>query len=179
VLEDALERSLHLAAAMDSRGYGRTGTATRGSRRLTAALMLAGMIGLCLGVYGLLAVSAPRYLGLPAILAGGSLCTLGLVVGGRRVRRSSYRPDRWRGPEWVVAGCGVVTAVLLFLTTGAGAAELNPSFSPLHWPPLPLVPVLAILLAAVAGVVSPPPPVPAPAARTAPIPQPAREEVPV
>ena len=29
VLEDALDRSLRLAAAMDSRGYGRTGTATR------------------------------------------------------------------------------------------------------------------------------------------------------
>ena len=37
VLEDALERSLRLAAAMDSRGYGRTGTATRRSRRVTGA----------------------------------------------------------------------------------------------------------------------------------------------
>ena len=35
VLHDALERSLLLAAAMDSRGYGRTGRATRASRRVT------------------------------------------------------------------------------------------------------------------------------------------------
>jgi energy-coupling factor transport system permease protein len=46
---------------------------------------------------------------------------------------------------------------------------------PLHWPPLPLAPTLAILVAGLAAFVSPPPPVlaapaaePAPAARTAP-----------
>ena len=37
VLEDALERSLLLAAAMDSRGYGRAGTQHARSRRVTAA----------------------------------------------------------------------------------------------------------------------------------------------
>ncbi len=59
VLEDALERSLRLAAAMDSRGYGRAGTATPRSRRATGALMLLGMCGLCAGAYGLLDATAP------------------------------------------------------------------------------------------------------------------------
>ncbi|CAM5450019.1 hypothetical protein SCALM49S_08402 [Streptomyces californicus] len=59
VLEDALERSLRLAAAMDSRGYGRAGSATPRSRRLTGALMLLGMCGLCAGAYGLLDPSSP------------------------------------------------------------------------------------------------------------------------
>jgi energy-coupling factor transport system permease protein len=156
VLEDALERSLQLAAAMDSRGYGRVGRATPGSRRLTAALLLGGMLGLCAGAYGLLDGTAPHYLGLPAIIVGAALCCAGLALGGRRVTRTRYRPDPWRTPEWVVAGCGIACAALLFVSTGYSAADLNPSFSPLRWPTLPIVPVLAILLAAVPGVVAPP-----------------------
>ncbi len=157
VLADALERSLLLAAAMDSRGYGRTGDATRASRRLTGALMLGGLVGVCAGCYGLLGGTGPRLLGTPAILAGAVLCCASLALGGRRVRRTHYRPDPWRGPEWAVAGCGVLSAVALYLTTGYNVADLNPSFHPLHFPPLPLLPVAAILIAALAGFAAPPP----------------------
>lgn len=175
VLEDALERSLRLAAAMDSRGYGRAGTATRRSRRLTGALMLLGMCGLCAGAYGLLDATAPKLLGLPTMGAGALLCFTGLRLGGRRVTRTTYRPDPWRFPEWSVAGCGVLSAVLLFGNAGFDAAELNPSIYPLSWPTLPLVPAAAILLAGAAGFLAPPPspssartnaPAPVPAQRT-------------
>ncbi len=77
---------------------------TRSSRRLTATLMLSGMLGLCAGAYGLLDGTAPRFLGLPAILAGAALCCAGLMLGGRRVTRTNYRPDPWLAPEWIVAG---------------------------------------------------------------------------
>jgi energy-coupling factor transport system permease protein len=157
VLEDALERSLLLAAAMDSRGYGRSGVATRSSRRLTASLMLAGMVGLAAGTYGLLDGTGPRFLGLPAILAGAVLCCAGLAFGGRRVTRTHYRPDAWLLAEWVVAGCGVVTAALLYLSTSYNAADLDPTFYPLAFPPLPLLPAFAILLALIAGFAAPPP----------------------
>ncbi|MFF3674417.1 energy-coupling factor transporter transmembrane component T [Streptomyces sp. NPDC002120] len=161
VLEDALERSLRLAAAMDSRGYGRAGTATRRSRRLTGALMLLGMCGLCAGAYGLLDATAPKLLGLPAMGAGALLCFAGLRLGGRRITRTTYRPDPWGAAEWAVAGCGVLSAVLLFGNAGFDAAELNPSIYPLSWPTLPLVPAAAILLAGTAGFLAPPPTVPA------------------
>ncbi|MFF4388083.1 energy-coupling factor transporter transmembrane component T [Streptomyces sp. NPDC001552] len=170
VLEDALDRSLRLAAAMDSRGYGRAGTATRRSRRLTGALMLLGMCGLCAGAYGLLDATAPKLLGLPAMAVGASLCFAGLRLGGRRITRTTYRPDPWRAAEWAVAGCGVLSAVLLFTHVGFNAAELNPSIYPLSWPTLPLVPTAAILLAGTAGFLAPPPTAPArpavPAPRT-------------
>jgi energy-coupling factor transport system permease protein len=158
VLEDALERSLQLAAAMDSRGYGRTGTATPRTRRITAVCMLAGMIGLCVGATGLLDASAPEALGLPMLFIGSALCCAGLAIGGRRVKRTRYRPDPWRSAEWVVAGCGVITAAILVSGIGAGVTDLNPSYFPLHWPTLPLVPVVGILIAAVAAVAAPPPP---------------------
>ncbi|MFD0417406.1 energy-coupling factor transporter transmembrane component T [Streptomyces sp. NPDC127108] len=157
VLEDALERSLRLAAAMDSRGYGRAGSATKASRRLTGALMLLGMCGLCAGAYGLLDASTPPFLGLPALAAGAVLCVAGLRLGGRRVTRTAYRPDPWRFEEWAVAACGVLSAVLLFTNVGFDAAELNPSLYPLSWPTLPLVPAAAILLAGAAGFLAPPP----------------------
>jgi len=156
VLEDALERSIRLAAAMDSRGYGRAGSASRGSRRLTGALMLAGMCGICIGAYGVLDSSLPRLMGLPALLLGAILCVGGLVLGGRRVRRSTYRPDRWAVPEWLVAISGVVPAILLVSGWGSSAVSLNPSTDPLTWPTLPVVPALAILLACLPAVASPP-----------------------
>jgi energy-coupling factor transport system permease protein len=160
VLEDALERSLRLAAAMDSRGYGRAGSATRTSRRLTGTLMLLGMCGLCAGAYGLLDPTAPTVLGLPAMGTGALLCVAGLRLGGRRVTRTTYRPDPWRAAEWAVASCGVLSAAVLFGNTGFDPAELNPVLYPLNWPELPTLPTAAILIAGAAGLLAPPPPTP-------------------
>lgn len=157
VLEDALERSMRLAAAMDSRGYGRTGTATRRSRRITGVCMLVGMGGLCVGAYGLLDGSTPGALGLPSLLAGAVLCCVGLAVGSHRVHRSQYRPDPWRIPEWVVSLSGVFPAVVLMAGAGYAVVSLNPSTDPLAWPTLPVVPALAILAASIAAVAAPPP----------------------
>jgi energy-coupling factor transport system permease protein len=157
VLEDAMERSLRLAAAMDSRGYGRTGGATRRTRRITGVLMITGMCGFCIGAYGLFDGSALRVLAIPAFAGGTVLCGLGLALGGRQVRRSRYRPDSWRAPEWSVAVCGAVPAVIVMAGIGVGAVGLNPSTDPFTWPTLPLVPAVAIMAAAVAAFIAPPP----------------------
>jgi energy-coupling factor transport system permease protein len=158
VLHDALDRSLLLAAGMDARGYGRTGGATRASRRVTAALMLTGLAGLCLGAYGLLDATVPRGVGFGGFGVGAALCVAGLALGGRRVARTRYRPDPWRWPEWAVTGCGVACAVVLSLGLGATGGALNPDPYPLTWPPLPLLPAAAILVAALAAVAAPPVP---------------------
>lgn len=157
VLEESFERSLELAAAMDSRGYGRTGSATEASRRTTGALMVTGMLGLAAGTYGMLDTTSPRLLGLPTILVGALLCCLGLMLGSRRVTRTHYRPDSWLAPEWAVATLGLASAVLLWASTNMNVSDLDPSFNPLRFPSLPLVPAVAILLAVVAAVVTPPP----------------------
>jgi energy-coupling factor transport system permease protein len=159
VLHDALDRSLLLAAGMDARGYGRTSGMSRAARRLTAALMLTGLAGLCLGAYGLLDATMPRGLGFGGFGVGALLCVAGLALGGRRVARTRYRPDPWRWPEWAVTGCGVACAVVLVLGLGAAGGALNPDPYPLSWPPLPLLPTVAILVAALAAVAAPPVPV--------------------
>ncbi|SHG31574.1 energy-coupling factor transport system permease protein [Jatrophihabitans endophyticus] len=157
VLEDAFERSLRLAAGMDSRGYGRVGDVSRARRRITGLLLSLGMCGLCVGVYGLVDPTVPRLLGLPAVATGVLLCAAGLHAGGRRVQRTAYRPDRWRTPESLVAGGGVVCATVMFLTVGYDPTQLNPGLYPLAFPSLPLLPVAAILAAGAAALTAPPP----------------------
>jgi energy-coupling factor transport system permease protein len=161
VLEDALERSLRLAASMDSRGYGRTAGVTPQVRRVTGALIIGGLCALCLGAYGLLDGSLAGSLGLPAFLFGAVLCIVGLVLGGRRVCRSQYRADPWLMPEWMVTIAGLVPAIVTVVAIGFPPGSLNPSTEPIVWPSLPLLPVVAILFAASAGFAAPPPSIPA------------------
>ena len=157
VLEDALARSLMLAAAMDSRGYGRTGDVPARLRRTTAALVLGGLMGLCLGLYGLLDATAPRPLGLGALGAGLALSVAGLVLGGRRVQRTTYRPDPWLAPEWLVAGSGLLCGAVLVLAGSYDPLLLHPSLYPLRWPDLPLLPLAALMIGLLPAFVAPRP----------------------
>jgi len=158
-LHDALARSFQLAAAMDSRGYGRTGSVTPRARRTTTALLLAGLLGLCCGLYGVLDASTPRLLGTPMLGAGIALAAAGLLLGGRRVHRTSYRPDPWAFPEWATALSGAAAAVGMIVAGSQNAGALNPSIYPPAWPTLPLLPAAAILLALLPAVLTPPPPI--------------------
>ncbi len=112
VLEDALDRSLALAAGMDARGYGRTAGMSPAQRRTTGALMLLGLGGICVGVYAVLDRGAPRLLALPMLVLGVLLAAGGLLSAGRRVQRSRYRPDRWHPAEVAVAAVGVAAALI-------------------------------------------------------------------
>ncbi len=157
IMTDALDRSLLLAATMDSRGYGRTAGASHGARRLTGALVVGGMLGVCVGTYGLLDGTTPRALGLPMLVVGLAVATTGFVVSGSRIRRTRYRPDPWRAAEWGVALTGVAVAAALFVTSSVDPDALNPSLQPLQWPQLPLVPTIAVLLGTLPSVIAPPP----------------------
>jgi energy-coupling factor transport system permease protein len=167
VLQDALDRCLQLAAAMDSRGYGRRGDVTVRTRRTTTLLLIGGLAAMCFGAYGLLDGTGSTSFGLPALLVGAAVCGLGLALGSRRVWVTSYRPHPWRAPEWIVAGCGLGSAVVLLAAGHYDAGNLNPSLEPLSWPTLPLAPLLGILLGAVAGIAAPPVPKPHPRAAVA------------
>ncbi|WP_436699323.1 CbiQ family ECF transporter T component [Nocardioides sp. BYT-33-1] len=107
ILEDSFDRSLALAAGMDARGYGRAGELTAAQRRGTGALIIAGLLGVCVGVYAFLDSTAPRVLALPMLAVGTLVALGGFALAGRRVRRTRYRPDRWRLPEVLVAASGV------------------------------------------------------------------------
>lgn len=153
VLADAMDRSLLLAAAMDSRGYGRRGYLAQRVRVLIATCVLAGLFGVAVGVYGVLDGSS-SWLGVPMLVAGLAVASAGFVLGGRRIQRTAYRPDPWRLPETLVVLCGVASAGLLL---AAPPAQLATSVSPPSWPTLPLLPTLAVLIAVLPAWLAPRP----------------------
>lgn len=158
VLEGALERSLDLAASMESRGYGRSVHRTARSRRAGSLLTMVGLLGVVAGLYGLLDGSTPALLGLPLLVVGVLLAGAALLVGARRDRRSAYRRDPWGLPEWVVVVTGVVPAVVLVVGSQQAWEGLVPVQVPLTFPALPILAVAAVLVAALASVLAPLPP---------------------
>ncbi|MGO4342263.1 energy-coupling factor transporter transmembrane component T [Pedococcus sp. 2YAF34] len=159
VLQDTLDRSLLLASAMDSRGYGRRPEQAASARRLTGALTLTGLLGAAVGTYGLLDATTPPLVGLPVLAVGLLLCGGGLTVGGRAVRRTSYRPDPWAGPEWVVAGSGVLAAAAMLVVAHREPSAVVLPLGPLAPPALPLLAVVGLLVAALPAFAAPTPPV--------------------
>lgn len=156
IMTDALDRSMMLAAAMDSRGYGRRQTVALRTRRVSGALVLLGLIGVCVGTYGLLDATTPAALGLPMLLLGAATAIAGFVIAGRRVARSRYRPDPWLAPEWLVAASGIAVATAMIVIGNVDPDSLNPSVSPLRWPTVALTPVLVLVVAAWPGRLAPP-----------------------
>lgn len=174
VLEGALERSVDLAAAMDSRGFGRQGSTPPSIRRTTAGLTLGGLLTMVASSYGLVDRSAPGIIGVPLLIAGAALTAAGFALGARRGGRTRYRPDPWRRPEWLVAAAGFAAALAIFL---APDTALSPSTLPLVAPSLPLLPCVGLLLALLPAWIAPPLPRPRPSARQSSSPLPSREPV--
>jgi energy-coupling factor transport system permease protein len=156
VMTDALDRSLLLAAAMDSRGYGRVAARGRSTVAVTAALLLGGMVAIAIGSYGLLDSTAPRYLGLPMLLGGVAIGWVGVTLSGRRVARSRYRPDPWWIEEWAVSIVGIVVAAVMVAVSAVDPTVLHPSLQPLRWPELPALPAAAVLLGLLPAWIAPP-----------------------
>lgn len=158
VLEGALDRSLELAASMESRGYGRTAVRGRRERTIGSVLALTGACGSVAGLFGVLSASSGGWLGLPMLAGGLVLLTTSLVLGARRDARTAYRRDPWRPPEWATCALGVLPAVLLVHAEADAWPGITIAQVPLVVPPLPTLPALAILAAVLVAWLTPVPP---------------------
>lgn len=158
VLEGALDRSLELAASMESRGYGRTAVRGRRERTIGSVLALTGACGSVAGLFGVLSASSGGWLGLPMLAGGLVLLTTSLVLGARRDARTAYRRDPWRPPEWATCALGVLPAVLLVHAEADAWPGITIAQLPLVVPPLPTLPALAILAAVLVAWLTPVPP---------------------
>ncbi|MCW2786426.1 MAG: energy-coupling factor transporter transrane protein EcfT, partial [Marmoricola sp.] len=161
VLQDTLDRSLMLAAAMESRGYGsRNQDSTRASRRLlTGSLTLLGLLTLAFGMYGVLdPTRSPGWSGAPVLVLGLGMAIAGMALGGREIRISTYRRDPWRLPETLTVLAGVAAAAGMVISRQATPDLLFQPLQPLAAPGLPVAATVGILLAALPAFVSPPPP---------------------
>lgn len=134
VLTDAIERSLALAAGMESRGFARTrGLPIRGALPLMLTSVLTSLLGL------FLLLSTSWWLPASGLLVAGLFGTAwGFRRAGRALRVTAHRPEPWGWRETLVAGSGLGAAVLV-LASGwldPAGAGLHPSTDPLQWPDL-------------------------------------------
>ena len=146
VLEDSLERSLALAAGMDTRGYGRSSGATARERRTTGALMLLGLVRrLRRGVRR----ARPHDAGLgrpPDARRSGWLVSFVAV----RARRAAGRPHplpagpRGAGRRWSWRASGVVV--------GAAGWWMSQHQLTVAYPSLTVAPTLSLVALAAVGV---------------------------
>ncbi len=173
VLTAALERSLALAAAMDSRGYGRTRADSPRANRVAAVLTLVGLVGVLVGIYGLLDAGSPGPLGLPLLALGAATAVAGLGLGRTRQLRTRYRPDPWSWPEWGVTASGAAAAITMTALAVAATPGLTPITDPPTWPTLPPVAAFGLLLGLLPVWLAPPRP------QNLPLAVERREEVPV
>ncbi|MDY0815031.1 CbiQ family ECF transporter T component [Kitasatospora purpeofusca] len=157
VLEGALERSVALAAAMDTRGFGRTAAVPRRIAVLTAGLTLAGLLGVCLAAYGLLTAGGAGWAA-PVLVIGLAAAFAGLLLGGRRSVRTRYRPDPWALPEWLTAGSGVVVAAATAWLAALDPLAFAPTVVPPTAPVLPVAAAAAVLVGLLPAFVTPVPP---------------------
>ncbi|MDP2289067.1 MAG: energy-coupling factor transporter transmembrane component T [Actinomycetota bacterium] len=155
VLEGALERSVTLAAAMDSRGYGRRSDMSPHQRRVNASLLTFGLVAACIGTYGLVSAGTPWFLSAPMLLAGLGSSLLAISWSARNAVRSRYRPDPWWAPEWAVAGAGIAVAACFISSAWWFPAGFVTEVDPPSWPALPLAAIVGLLIALTPAITAP------------------------
>jgi len=147
VLQDGLESSIELAAAMDSRGFGRRGPSSQAKARATSSVLLIGLLAVAAAMYGLLAVGSPTAIGLPLLLGGSVVAGAAVLLGGHGVVRTKYRPDAWGAPEWLVAAAGAAAVVGVIGAGRIAPGSLHTGAYPIVAPALPWPAVVGIALA--------------------------------
>lgn len=168
VLEGALERSVALAASMDTRGYGRRADLPDAVRRSTTTAGLVGLLAVCVGTYGVLDAAAPAALGLPVLGLGALLLAVALFSTGRRSPRTRYRPDPFALPEWLVVASGIAALAGVVVVGRLDPAALTMPIWPLALPAVPVLALAGIALAVTPAWTTPPVPGLTVASRTEP-----------
>lgn len=111
LLIGGLERALQLAEAMTARGFASVDQTGRDTAARSA--IVAGLLAL-LGGWLLRLVWGRETLGLGLMLMGAGFVGVALWVMGRRVPRTTYRPDAWTGRGMVVLlSAAVVSAAFV------------------------------------------------------------------
>jgi energy-coupling factor transport system permease protein len=169
VLADALDSAISLAASMDSRGFGRAPEGSRRHRILAALTAFASVLLLMVFAYDLVSGVLPSFalgsvltlhLRDAVLVAALASALVSIRLSGHGVRRSRYRPDRWRLPELLTVACGLApVAAVIAVGAGSDAAALSPAILPtLDIPTLPIPLLLAALVALLPSMITPPAP---------------------
>jgi hypothetical protein len=141
VLERGLERAVTLSESLDSRGFAHAGA--------TARERGAGWIGagglLALGGAFVALVARERGTALVLALVGAAALVVAVVLASRATGRIRYRPRRLTGADRVCIAAVLASPVLLGVLVAAGDTTLTWTPSPVAWPDVDLLAVMALL----------------------------------
>ncbi len=135
-----LERSITLAEALESRGFGATGESTTTQRRWPALLAAIGLAAVAIAIY----LMASGHVVTSAITAATGVGSLGLVTFS--ARNATIQRSRYRIPIWTLRETAVSIGATISLLTTLFVLETNPSA--LRYEPYPrlTIPVVDLLL---------------------------------
>ena len=89
------------------------------------------------------------------LLLGVAAAVGGLVLAGRRIDRTRYRPDPWRWPEFAVMLSGIATAAVAWWVSGHQLVVAYPGLT--TFPEVTLVALVGVLLGLLPAVAAPEP----------------------
>jgi energy-coupling factor transport system permease protein len=148
VLTDAIDRSLALAAGMESRGFGRTRGASGGP---VLALATAASLSVTIfGGYLLLSGHAAVNWAVALLVIGVGATLWCLRQTGRGLRVTRHRPDPWTPLDTALVGLGALSVAGTVWLAWTAPSVANPPTLPLAWPG-----VHPAMLLALAGAIAP------------------------
>lgn len=151
VLEGALDRSLELAASMDTRGFGRR---CDRPRWVTPALGLGGLVAV-VGLYFVLDPSTGGNVGSIALVVGTVGVALTALIAPRGHHRTRYRPIRWTVAATAITLAGIALVASAFVADAVAPGWASPPLSPLAFPPLPWPIAIGLVMAMIPALVDP------------------------
>ncbi|MFM6971881.1 MAG: energy-coupling factor transporter transmembrane component T, partial [Rhodoluna sp.] len=108
VLEDTLDKSLELAASMDSRGFGRRGSLSKKEVFVSRMLSLASILIITMAVFLLLASALPWYLMVSLLIAGVACGALSIRITSSRSNRTQHRKNKRILIDYLVYGIAAI-----------------------------------------------------------------------
>ncbi|MCZ7527976.1 MAG: energy-coupling factor transporter transmembrane protein EcfT [Acidimicrobiia bacterium] len=146
ILESGMERAVHLAESMDSRGFAR-GDAGRADR-LAAWCGMGSLLALAGAFVALVGRARPAAAALG--LAGLALLVAAVALASAGSPRTHHRRRLPGRADWAVAGASVLTPAGLAVLALTGDGSLTWTASPLRWPTFGILPALTL-----AGLLAP------------------------
>jgi energy-coupling factor transport system permease protein len=147
VLAGALERSIQRAESLDARGFGSLAPSVKRTSHWVALLSVAGLGLVACGGFGYFYYGGSSLPAIAVVAAGVVSIAFAVRVQGRGVITSHYCQEPWTRPDVLVAGCSLLSVVLLIgmRALGAGDVAYNP-YPNVAAPALHPLGALAILL---------------------------------
>lgn len=113
VLEDSIQRSLDLAASMDSRGFGRRGVMSQRTAAISRLASLFGIVGLAIAGYLLLATAVPAYITVLLLVLSLGLFYTSVRLSAIHSIRTRLTIEKPGALDYAVLGISAAVVIIL------------------------------------------------------------------